>query len=77
MPLYNLRNKETQEVTEKFLSISAMELFLQEHPEFEQYHSGSALIVTGVDGKKPDQGFRDVLKQIKRRSGEMTTINDW
>lgn len=35
MPTYDVLYKPTGEVTEKFLSIAAMQTFLKEHPDYE------------------------------------------
>jgi hypothetical protein len=32
---------------------------------------------TRLGVKKPDAGFRDVLKRIKRASGKRNTVNTW
>lgn len=66
MPTYSFRNKQTQEVFEKFMSISAKEQYLAENPDIESI-IGAPAIGDMTNNKKPDQGFRDVLKEIRRK----------
>ncbi len=75
MPLYNLKNTETEEVFEKFMKISEMETFLSENPHIQQWHE-SAPSMSYNDVKKPDSGFREVLQKIKSKH-KGNTINDW
>ncbi len=67
MPTYAFRNKTTGEVFEKRLKITEKENFLKNNPELE-----SVLTVVpfsydseSLSGKKPDEGFRDVLRNIR------------
>lgn len=70
MPTYNFRNKETGEVFEKFMSISARETFLQENPSIETMISGTPMIVDPVriGVRKVDSGFKEVLQKIHSRT---------
>lgn len=75
MPTYDFKNTDTNEVFEKFMSISQLEIYLEEHPNIIRHHeSTSAALISGVD-QKPSQGFRDILKQVKGRSGRNNTVN--
>jgi hypothetical protein len=65
MPTYNFLNKETNEEFSEFMSISAVDDYLKENPHIEQLVNGSPMIVSGVP-QKPDNGFRDLLKSIKK-----------
>lgn len=65
MPTYNFRNKETGEITEVVLSLAEREEVLQD-PNMEQVHLGAPGVAYRGIGKKPDNGFRDVLKGIKK-----------
>ena len=61
------------------MSISEREMFLKEHPEVESMIT-SPSIHSGRGLKKPDSGFRDILKEIKKKhSGgfSRSTINDF
>jgi hypothetical protein len=66
MPTYNLMNTKTKEEFEMFMSYSDLEKYLEENKHITQQLSAPA-IVSGV-AKKPDAGFRDVLKRIKREN---------
>lgn len=65
MPTYCFRNRETGEESEAFMTISALEKYKNEHPELDII-IGTTNIVSGTN-TKPDQGFRDVLKEIKKK----------
>ena len=70
MPTYNFRDKETGEVFEKFMSISAREAYLQENPNIETMLSGTPMIVDPVriGVRKVDSGFKEVLQKIHSRT---------
>jgi len=77
MPTYNFLNKKTNEEFSEFMSISSVDDYLKENPHLEQLLTGSPMIVSGVP-QKPDNGFRDLLKSIKRsnqRGVSRSTIN--
>lgn len=77
MPTYSFLNNKTGEEFTEFMSISELDKFLQENPDIVQLVNGAPMLVSGVN-KKPDQGFRDLLKDIKKKhSGGLTksTIN--
>lgn len=67
MPTYEFRNKETGEITEKWMYMSEREKFLEEHPELEQIHTTGINAVSGVNLKVPS-GFKDVLKKIHKET---------
>jgi len=69
MPTYNFLNKETNEEFSEFMSISAVDDYLKENPHLEQLVNGSPMIVSGVP-QKPDSGFRDLLKSIKKSNSK-------
>jgi len=76
MPTYNLMNTKTKEEFEMFMSYSELEKYLAENPQVQQQVSAPA-IVSGI-ATKPDAGFRDVLKRIKRensRGFKRSTVN--
>lgn len=65
MPTYNFKNKQTGQVIERFMSISAKEEFLKNNPHLEQVHM-AVNIVAGVgtmEGKMSD-GWKEVLSKI-------------
>ena len=77
MPTYSFINNETGEEFSEFLSISELDEYVKSNPNVTQMVTAPA-IVSGRGMKKPDQGFRDLLKTIKKKhSGGVSksTIN--
>lgn len=68
MPSYNIENTQTGEVTTEIMSWSALQQYLAENPHLKQV-IGAPPTVSGVSAghNKPDSGFRDILKTIKKR----------
>ena len=68
MPTYTLENTKTGEVTTEIMSWSALQNYLSENPHLKQI-VGAPPTVSGVASgtNKPDAGFRDILKTIKKR----------
>lgn len=78
MPTYRFKNNETGEEFEDFMSISALEVFLTENPNITQLVNGAPMIASGRGMGKPEQGFRDLLKDIKKKHSRgitRSTIN--
>ncbi len=77
MPTYTLENTKTGEVTTEIMSWSALEQHLAENPHIKHV-IGAPPTVSGVSsGKnKPDSGFRDILKTIKKRHPR-STVNTY
>jgi len=78
MPTYRFLNNETGEEYEDFMSISALDEYLKTNPHIVQLVNGAPMIASGRGMGKPDQGFRDLLKDMKKKhSGGFTrsTIN--
>jgi len=69
MPIYNFLDKKTNEVTEKRMSIKEMEEFLDSNTDFEIHHGQPPTIgdTVRLGLKKPDDGFRDILRNIKHK----------
>jgi hypothetical protein len=76
MPTYAFYNKETGELTEKFMSFSERDKFLEENPHMEQRIAGAPAIGDSVrmGMRKPDASFRDLLKHVSKRAGRRSTI---
>jgi len=75
MPVYNFRDNDTGETSEVTLKIAELDSFKSENPHLSQVHL-SAPRLSRDDGKqKPDDGFRDVLRSIKKASGRGANIN--
>ena len=81
MPTYRFLNKQTGVEWEEFMGISESEQYLKDNPDVEKLVNGSPMIVGSAMGgskTKPDAGFRDLLKDMKKKhSGGFTksTIN--
>lgn len=70
MPTYRFRDKNTDEVFEKFMSISERDAYVKENDHLEQVpNAGFAYVDTVKLGRtKPADGFKDLLKQIKKNN---------
>jgi len=77
MPTYRFLNKDTNEEFNEFMSISECEQYLKDNPHLEQMVYGAPAIGYSTLTKKPDSGFRDVLKKIKSGSGRGNKIDTW
>jgi len=79
MPTYNFLNNETGEEYKEFMSMSEIEIYLKDNPHITQIIGDSPPIISGSN-MKPDQGFRDLLKEMKKKHSQgisKSTINDW
>jgi hypothetical protein len=65
MPTYRFLNNDTGEEFEDFMGISALDVYLNENTNITQLVNGAPMIHSGRGLKKPDSGFRDILKKIK------------
>jgi len=75
MPTYRFINKQTGVEWEEFMGISEAEKYLQENPDVEKLVNGAPMLVSSAMGgkTKPDDGFRDLLKDMKKKhSGGFT-----
>lgn len=70
MPFYTFLNTETNEIFEDMMSISEKETYLQNNPHIKQEFSSAPAIGDSVrlGLRKPDSGFRDLLKTIKKNT---------
>jgi hypothetical protein len=78
MPTYNFLNNDTGEEFQEFMSINAVEQYLIDNPNVTQLVSGAPIIHSGRGLGKPDQGFRDLLKNMKKANSKgfkRSTIN--
>lgn len=78
MPTYRFINNNTGEEFEDFMSISGLETYLTENPHITQLVNGAPMIVSGRGQGKPDSGFRDLLKDMKKKHSKgitRSTIN--
>lgn len=58
------------------MSISERDKFLQDNSHMEQLVNGAPTIGRSTITKKPDSGFRDVLKEVKKKH-RGSNINTW
>lgn len=67
MPTYTFRNKKTRKIEEHTFPMSEYDSFVEENTHLERCFDAKSIpsIVSGVN-HKPDSGFRDVLKTIKK-----------
>ena len=78
MPTYRFLNNETGEEYEEFMSISALETYLEENKHITQLVNGAPLIHSGRGMGKVDSNFKDLLKHIKKGNSKgftKSTIN--
>lgn len=52
------------------MSISACDQYLKDNPDMEQMINGFPGIGYNTVTKKPDDGFRDVLREIKKNNSK-------
>jgi hypothetical protein len=76
MPQYTIRNTKTEERETVIMSYEALQEHLNENPDWVQV-IGAPKLVSGVGGvlSKNSDGFRDVLREMKKTSGRGNTIN--
>lgn len=67
MPKYTFRNNESNEVFDITMSISERDQYVQDNPHLTQLITGAPSIGDPhrLGLKKPDDGFRDVLRNVK------------
>lgn len=78
MPTYKFLNNETGQEYEEFMTISALDEYLKANPNVTQLVNGAPMIASGRGMGKPDNGFRDLLKDIKKKNSRgitRSTIN--
>lgn len=77
MPSYSVLNKTTGETTVEVMSYAQLEKHLKKHPHLEQVitHAPALGDPIRMGQRKPEQGFRDLLKDIKKKAGRRATIN--
>jgi hypothetical protein len=70
MPTYTFKNENTGELEEHIIKMSEYDEFVKNNPHLKRsYSSDVPNIVGGVyvgNSSKPDEGFRDVLRQVKK-----------
>ena len=80
MPTYKFLNTDTNEEFEEFMTISERTTYLEEHKNIVQLVNGAPAIgdVVRLGLKKPDNAFRDILRNTKKehsRGVTRSTVN--
>lgn len=73
MPTYSFLDTNTDREFTDFMTISELETFLTENPHIVQTVNGAPMIASGRGMGKPDQGFRDLLKDMKKKHSKGIT----
>jgi len=74
MPTYRFKNNDLGNEFEEFMSISELDKYLEDNPHLTQLVNGAPLIHSGRGMQKPNDGFRDRLKEIKKHH-KHSTVN--
>ena len=77
MPTYTFHDNVTNTDEDIFMKMSEVETFLTENPHKTKIITSNPSIVSGVEmgaSNKPDRGFRDILRNIKKNN-RRSTIN--
>jgi hypothetical protein len=78
MANYTFYDKNTNEEFIVSMPMNELDSFKLKNPHLEQQPTVPNIAdPTRLGLKKPDAGFRDVLKKIKKASGKRSTINTW
>jgi hypothetical protein len=78
MPVYEFKNLQTGEIVEHTMRISELDEFKKNNPHLERHITGTPGLSDPVrlGLLKPSDGFRDLLKSMKKTS-RGSTINDF
>ena len=69
MPVYTYRNITTDEVVDLTMTIAEMDQYVTDHPEMIREYKSPPGTITGFH-KKPENGFTDLLKDIKKANSK-------
>jgi len=76
VPTYALKNKETEEYFEVFCSYDDLQNILKEDETLSHVIQAPNMVtMVGSTLGKTSEGWRDLLKSIKKGSGKGNTIN--
>jgi len=77
MPIYTLKDTKTQDEWDVQMSYDDLQIVLDENPEF--LHVLKPLKISAGAGRsnlnKAGDGWKDVLKEVKKNSGRRNNIN--
>jgi hypothetical protein len=72
MPEYKFHDKVGKKKFLMTMSISERTQFLESNPHIEQLVHGAPMIGYNTNTRKIDSGFKDVLKEVKRKHRRST-----
>ena len=78
MPTYGFLNNDSGEEYTMFMSMSQLDEYLKDNPGVTQLVHGAPMIVSGRGNQKPENGFRDLLRDIKKKNSRgisRSTVN--
>lgn len=76
MPTYTLKNKETEEYFEVFCTYDDLQNILKEDETLSHViQSPNMVTMVGSTLGKTSEGWKDLLKSVKKGSGKGDTIN--
>lgn len=76
MPTYTLKNKETEEYFEVFCTYDDLQNILKEDETLSHViQSPNMVTMVGSTLGKTSEGWKDLLKSVKKGSGKGNTIN--
>ena len=75
MPTYLIKHTETEEEKEVFMSYGTLQEYLSVNPEWTQIHKSSHIVSGTRDVfSRTDDGWKDLMKSVKKGSGSGDTI---
>jgi hypothetical protein len=78
MANYTFYDTKTKKEFDISMPISELDTYIENNPHLQQVFSVPHIAdPTRLGLRKPDSGFRDVLKRIKKASGRRNTVNTW
>jgi len=77
MPTYTFKNIRTGEITEKFMKMSEKDQYMKDNPDLERRLCDIPKPIDPVrlGVSQPAEGFRDLLKTIKKNTGRRSKVN--
>ena len=76
MPVYTIRNNETEEHFEVTMPLEELKDFLHSNPEYSQVFKMPATVSGRMTTHRlAGQGWSDVLSKVKKASGQNNTID--
>jgi hypothetical protein len=78
MPIYSVMNRDTEEVFEVNMKFTELEQYLNDNSNLTQVFTKFPALGDSVrlGMRKPDDGFRDVLRNVKHHH-KKDAINTW